>query len=81
MSIALKEANETEYWLELLIQSETLSDNTIQVSLIHCKEICKILNTIVSTARKSLSINQKKGEASSLVLFYFREFRLFNPSS
>jgi len=53
MSIALKEANETEYWLELLIQSETLSDNTIQVSLIHCKEICKILNSIVSTARKS----------------------------
>ena len=52
MSIALKEANETEYWLELLIQSEIISDNDIQSSLMHCKEICRILNKIVMSGMK-----------------------------
>ncbi|AWK53018.1 four helix bundle protein [Clostridium beijerinckii] len=52
MNIALKEANETEYWLELLIQSEILSDYDIKVVLQHCKEICRILNSIVATGMK-----------------------------
>jgi len=52
MSIALKEVNETEYWLELLIQSEILSDNTVQLSLIYCKEICKLLNSLSMTGRE-----------------------------
>lgn len=49
MSIALKEANETEYWLEFLIQSELLSDNDANGVLQHCKEICRILDSIIET--------------------------------
>ena len=56
MSIALKEANETEYWLELLIQSEILDNNDIRSSLMHCKEICRILNKIVMSGMKEWSM-------------------------
>ena len=51
MNIALKEANETEYWLELLIQSEILSDNDINGVLKHCKEVCRILDSIVASGQ------------------------------
>ena len=53
MNIALKEANENEYWLELLIQSEILSDYYTKVLLQHCKEICRILDSIVATGLKN----------------------------
>ena len=53
MNIALKEANENEYWLELLIQSEILSDYYTKVVLQHCKEICRILDSIVATGLKN----------------------------
>lgn len=52
MSIALKEANETEYWLELLIQSGILKDNNVISALENCREICRILNKIVMTGTK-----------------------------
>jgi four helix bundle protein len=52
MNISLKEANETEYWLELLIQSEILTDNNVKNALQHCKEICRILDSIVATGMK-----------------------------
>ena len=54
MNIALKEANETEYWLELLIQSKILSDNDIKGVLQHCKEIRRILDGIVATGIKKV---------------------------
>ena len=46
MSIALKEARETEYWLELLERSGYLvEENKILIS--SCKELNRILITIV----------------------------------
>ena len=53
MNIALKEANETEYWLELLIESEILKDDEAPLLLQDCKEICRILNKIVATGMKN----------------------------
>lgn len=41
MNIALKEANETEYWLELLIATEYIKSNSRILN--ECKEICKML--------------------------------------
>ena len=51
MAIALKEANETEYWLELLHQSEYL--NPTQFSSIHpdIVELMKLLTAIIKTTR------------------------------
>jgi len=48
MSIALKEANETEFWLELLLKTKIIEDNQYSKTMIsECKEICRILEKIV----------------------------------
>ncbi len=50
MSIALKEANETEYWIELLIKSKIISENESDCLLEKCRELCRILSSIVKNA-------------------------------
>ena len=49
MNIALKEADETEYWIELLIDENYIDSQNGEKLLNQCKEICKILNSIVKT--------------------------------
>ncbi len=51
MSISLKEANETEYWLELLNKTGYL--DTVKFDLIHLKsnELIKLLASIVKTSK------------------------------
>lgn len=53
INIALKEAEETEYWLELLIFSKYLNSNNENSVLRNCRELCKILNSIVSTTKSN----------------------------
>ncbi|MCH5161499.1 MAG: four helix bundle protein [Clostridiales bacterium] len=48
MQIALKECSESEYWLELLIESNYYDDRTI---LDNCIEIKKILIASINTAK------------------------------
>ena len=50
LQIALKECSESEYWLELLIESGYYSDSTI---LEHCIEIKKLLISSLNTAKKN----------------------------
>lgn len=54
MQIALKEANETEYWLNLLHDNGYLNDE--QSTSIHsdCVRLLKLLNTIVRTTRTKI---------------------------
>jgi four helix bundle protein len=54
--IALKEASETEYWLELLIATKYIDANASEKLIIKCKELNKILNSIVKTTKKNLKI-------------------------
>ncbi|MBD5781058.1 four helix bundle protein [Pelagicoccus sp. NFK12] len=51
MSIALKEANETEYWIDLLHQSDYIA--TKDYDLLHpdIEELLKLLISIVKTSR------------------------------
>ena len=49
LQIALKECSESEYWLELLIESGYYSDKTI---LERCIEIKKILVSSINTAKE-----------------------------
>lgn len=49
MNIALKEASETEYWLELLFETDFLTDSQFESMMNDCKELNKILTTIVKT--------------------------------
>lgn len=50
LQIALKECSESEYWLELLIESGYYSDSTI---LEHCIEMKKLLISSLNTAKKN----------------------------
>ncbi len=52
MSIALKEARETHYWLRLLRDSAILKPVRFQAILLEAGEIKSILGAIVRTARK-----------------------------
>ena len=53
MAIALKEANETEYWLLLLYKSNYLSEKAFESIDKDLKEVLKILISIVKTSRKN----------------------------
>lgn len=50
MSISLKEANETRYWIRLLLHSNYLKNNEI---LLKTEEIIRIISKILITARKN----------------------------
>jgi four helix bundle protein len=51
MNIALKEANETQYWLELLYQSEYICSMNFESIRIDNEELLKLLAAIVKTSK------------------------------
>jgi four helix bundle protein len=51
MSIALRKASETEYWLELLYQAEFLSEKQFESVNSDRLEILKMLTKIVKTSK------------------------------
>ena len=51
LQIALKECSESEYWLELLIESGYFEDKTV---LDQCIEIKKLLISSINTAKSNL---------------------------
>lgn len=51
MNISLKEASETEYWLELLHETDYLNDNEFESIYKECQELLKILITIVKNSK------------------------------
>ncbi len=52
LSIALKEANETEYWLDLLYETSFLDTSTFVVYQQDIKELLKILVSIIKTSKQ-----------------------------
>ena len=57
LAIAQKEANETDYWLELLFQSEYLNETQFQSLKNDIIEINKILASIIITTKQRYKIN------------------------
>ncbi len=55
LSIALKEANETEYWLMLLKDSDYIDEKSFQSIVADCKALIKLLISIVNSTKKNLS--------------------------
>ena len=53
MSIALKEARESWYWLRLLKESRTIEIN-VEQNIDRCIELIKILTSIVKTTQTSI---------------------------
>lgn len=54
MNIALKEASETDYWLELLEATDYLDSKTSESIINDCKELNKMLASIVKTTKENL---------------------------
>lgn len=54
MNIALKEANETLYWLELLYQAEYIAEQSYESIRTDSEELVKILVSIVKTTKASI---------------------------
>ncbi len=52
LSISLKEANETEYWLDLLYETNYLSDELIQNLKNKNIELLKLIISIINTSKK-----------------------------
>ncbi|MGV8964122.1 MAG: four helix bundle protein [Candidatus Saccharimonadaceae bacterium] len=54
MNVALKEANETEYWIELLRDSEYLSSSESLSILENATELIRLLISIVKSTKISM---------------------------
>ena len=55
MNVALKEANETLYWLSLLKNTEYLEEKYFESIYLDCNELVAMLVSIVKTVKKSLN--------------------------
>ena len=55
LNIALKEANETEYWLELLHETDFLNDEEFLSIYDDCGKIVATLTKIIKTSKERLS--------------------------
>jgi len=54
LKIALKEANETEYWLKVIVLSETLSNKETQSLEDDARELVRILIAIIKTKQENM---------------------------
>jgi len=54
MNIALKEAAETEYWLELLHETDYIDTNAYESIYNDCNELNKLLIAIIKSSSKTL---------------------------
>ena len=54
LSVALKEADETQYWLELLVGSEYIDEKMYKSLECDLKEIIALITASINTARSNL---------------------------
>ncbi len=52
-SISLKEANESEYWIELLFKADYISENQFNSITKDLKEILRLLTSIIKTSKNN----------------------------
>ncbi len=53
MKIGVKELNETEIWLRIIVASELLPETKLADLLNECNQLQRIFSTSINTARKS----------------------------
>lgn len=54
MTIALKEARETDYWIDLLIESEIVPENRLSGMKAELEELTKMLISIIKKSKTNL---------------------------
>ncbi len=57
MSISLKEASETIFWLELLYRTNYITEQEYLSLFSDCDELIKMLSSTIITRKKTLNIN------------------------
>ena len=65
LSIALKEANETSYWLSLLYETDYIDEKLFDSLQSDCKELIAILVSIVKTTKKNILNNKDKNNLNN----------------
>ena len=55
LSVALKEANETEYWLMLLKDSQYITEQSFLSIDTDCKELIKLLVSIIKSSKSDIT--------------------------
>lgn len=55
MQISLKEANETKYWIEILHETDFLTEDMYNSIYPECIEIIKLLTSIIKKSRNNLT--------------------------
>ena len=58
LSVGLKEANETQYWLKLLNEGSYISETMYTSIQPQVKELIKLLVTSIKTAKKNIKADQ-----------------------
>jgi four helix bundle protein len=53
LSMALKEANETQYWIELLYKSNFIEEKSFQSIQLDITEVLKLLTAIIKTTKNN----------------------------
>ena len=54
LEIALKECNESEYWVELLYETDSISESDFKCVQLKCVELRRMLVSSVTTLKKKL---------------------------
>lgn len=52
LNISLKEASESEYWIELLFETDYITKQQFDSLIGDCRELIKLLTSIIKTSRK-----------------------------
>lgn len=65
MSIALKEARETHYWLRILKDSGITDEPQAEPLVTACQELVRLLNSITLTTRRNLESRQTMNRKAS----------------
>jgi len=58
MAIALKEASESEYWLELLVETDYIDQTQFESMVNDCIELIKILTAILNSSERN-TVNEE----------------------
>jgi len=58
MTIALKEANETEYWINILKDTDYIDEKLFKSLSDDCSEIIKLLIASIKTAKQNLKVEK-----------------------
>ena len=59
LTIALKEADETSYWLELLKEGDCLDEAAFETVYAECQELIRLLTAITKTIRNKNATTEK----------------------